>query len=239
MKIILNPKYEFLRSYLLHLDEHFEKEGKEIFRDRNVLRTLEVDGLTLCVKRYGTPSLWSRLMYRFRTAKGVRAYFKPLELRERGFESPEPVAYVRYGKGGPHATNYFVCLHSDYRYSLSSLPALPAGERGELIRCFAHFAARLHEDGFLHRDFSSSNILFDKVNGRFHFALIDTNSMRSGRPVSVERGCVNLGQLTGDDAFFSALAREYAAARGADPVRCERWIGRARRVPGPVRHQPA
>lgn len=231
MKIILNPKYEFLRDYLIHIDEHFEKEGKEIFRDRNVLRTLEVDGLTLCVKRYGPSSLWNRLACQFyKTSKGVRAYFRPLALRERGFESPEPIAYVRYGRGCLHSQNFFVCLHSDYRYSLATVANLPKEERDELVRSFAHFAARLHEDGFLHRDFSSSNILFDKVNGRFHFSLIDTNSMRVGRPVSVERGCTNLGQLTGDDAFFSTLAHEYAAARGADASRCERWIGRARRA---------
>ena len=194
MKIILNPKYEFLRDYLSHLEEHFEKEGKEIFRDRNVLRTLQVGGLTLCVKRYAPTTLRDRLSCRaYRTSKAKRAYFKPLELRERG----------------------------------------------ELVRSFAHFAARLHEDGFLHRDFSSSNILFDKVNGRFHFALIDTNSMRTGRPVSVERGCASLGQLTGDDTFFSALAREYAAARGADRRRCEEWISQARRAFAPVCEQPA
>lgn len=240
MKIILNPKYEFLRDYLLHLEEHFEKEGKEIFRDRNVLRTLQVDGLTLCVKRYAPTTLRDRLSFRsYKMSKAKRAYFKPLELRERGFESPEPVAFVCSPHGWLRSTNYFVCLHSDYRYSLASVATLPEAERGELVRSFAHFAARLHEDGFLHRDFSSSNILFDKVNGRFHFALIDTNSMRTGRPVSVERGCANLGQLTGDDAFFSALAREYAAARGADCRRCEEWIAQSRRVFAPACPQPA
>ena len=49
MKIILNPKYEHLRSYLTHLEEHFERDGKEIFRDRNILRTLQVGDLSLCV----------------------------------------------------------------------------------------------------------------------------------------------------------------------------------------------
>ena len=61
MKIILNPKYEFLRDYLTHIEEHFDHEGKEIWRDRNVLRTLKVDGLTLVVKRYAQPSLTGRI----------------------------------------------------------------------------------------------------------------------------------------------------------------------------------
>ena len=57
MKIILNPKYEALRDYLIHLEEHFEREGRDIHADRNVIRTLQVNGLTLCVKRFAPPSL--------------------------------------------------------------------------------------------------------------------------------------------------------------------------------------
>lgn len=229
MKIILNPKYERLRDYLSHIEEHFEREGKEIYRDRNVLRTLQVDGLTLCVKRYAPLSLRSSLAVQiYKASKGKKAYFKPLELRERGFESPEPVAFVKYPKGWMKTTTYFVCLHSDYRYSLARIMELPEAERHEVTQSFARFAARLHKDGFLHRDFSASNILFDKINGRYRFALIDTNSLRIGRPVSVEKGCLNFSRLIGDDAFFTQLATDYAAARDADADFCHALISRAR-----------
>ena len=221
MKIILNPKYEHLRSYLTHLEEHFEREGKEIFRDRNILRTLQVGDLTLCVKKYALPSLSGRVAQRiYKSSKGKKAYFHPLELRERGFESPEPVAFVRYNKGLLRSDSYFVCLHSNYRYNMLDALTLPYDERTEVVHHFAAFAARLHEGGFLHRDFSSGNVLFDNIDGRYHFALIDTNSMYIGRPVSVEKGCENLLQLAGDDEFFTQLAREYAIARNAAPERC-------------------
>lgn len=225
MKIILNPKYEHLRDYLTHIDEHFEREGREIFRDRNVVRTLQVDGLTLCVKRYGQLPLRSRLAVKtFKASKGKKAYYKPLSLRERGFESPEPIAFVKYPTGWTKTTTYFVCLHSDYRYSLAEVMVLSDKEREAVVCQFARFAARLHEQGFLHRDFSAGNILFDQIDGRYHFALIDTNSLRIGRPVSVERGCRNLAHLSGDNAFFVALAKEYAAARGANPEQCIDWL---------------
>ena len=63
-------------------------------------------------------------------------------------------------------------------------------------------------------------MLYDHIDGRYHFALIDTNSMYIGRPVSVEKGCENLLQLSGDDEFFTQLAREYAIARNVAPERC-------------------
>lgn len=227
MKIILNSKYEHLREYLKNLEHHFVHDGKEIFRDRNVVKTLEVDGLKLCVKKYASPSLPGKIAQRlYKTPKGKKAYYRPLQLRERGFESPEPVAFVKYHKGLVGATTYFVCLYSNYRYNMVDALSIPASERDDLIVAFARFVARLHERGFLHRDFSSSNVLYDVVNEKFRFALIDTNSIRTGRPVSVERGCENLAQLAGDDEFFTKLAKEYAGARNADPLKCLEIIQR-------------
>ena len=230
MKIILNPKYESLRNYLTNLEEHFEKEGKEIFRDRNVIRTLQVDGLTLCVKRYAPPSFKARIAQRiYKDTKGKKAYFVPLALRERGFESPEPVAYVKYNKGLTRTTTYFVCLQSKYEHNMNDVVNLDEKEQTELIQAFAHFTARLHCGGFMHRDFSSGNILFDKTDGRYHFALIDTNSFKIGRAISVEKGCANLAKLTGDEHFFQLLAKEYAEARKVDADICLSYINEARK----------
>ena len=74
MKIILNSKYEHLREYLKNLEYHFMHDGKEIFRDRNVVKTLEVDGLKLCVKKYASPSLPGKIAQRlYKTPKGKKA----------------------------------------------------------------------------------------------------------------------------------------------------------------------
>ena len=229
MKIILNPKYEALRDYLIHLEEHFEREGRDIHADRNVIRTVQVNGLTLCVKRFAPPSLRRKIQQMlYKKSKGKQAYLSPLLLRERGFESPESIAFVRFRHGWVHTTTYFVSLLSTYRYSMQTLLNEPYEEQQEVIKHFARYAAHLHEDGFLHRDFSSSNILYDKIDGRYHFSLVDTNSMKCGSPVSIEAGCRNLGKLSGDDAFFSLLAQFYAAERKADPVMCAALINKSR-----------
>ncbi len=229
MKIILNPKYEALRDYMVHLDDHFEREGHELHAGRNVIRTLSTHGLTLCVKRYAEPTFRRRLQQMFyKKSKGKLAYLSPLLLRERGFESPESVAFVSYRRGLLHCATYFVSLLSDYRYNMQTLLSQPLDEQRRVIESFARFAAHLHEDGFLHRDFSSTNILYDCIDGRYHFSLVDTNSMKCGTAVSIEAGCRNLAQLTGDDAFFALLAECYAAERKADPVKCARLINDAR-----------
>lgn len=230
MKLILNPKYEFLRPYMLKLEDHFEQEGRTLHKGRNVIRTLSTQGLTLCVKRYAPPSFRRQVQqYIYKSSKGKQAYVRPMLLKERGFESPESVALVRYRHGLWRMTTYFVCLQSDYRFSLATLAEASAQEQEQVLPQFARFAAHLHEDGFLHRDFSSTNILYDKVGERYHFSLVDTNSMKCGTAVSLEQGCRNLAQLTGDDHFFARLAELYAQERKADPIVCAKLINAARR----------
>jgi hypothetical protein len=229
MKIILNPKYEALRDYLKNIEEHFEHEGRDIHSGRNVIRSLKVNGLTICVKRFGPPSFRRKVQQMFyKKSKGKLAYLSPLLLRERGFESPESIAFVRCRHGLLRTNTYFVSLLSTYRYSMDTLHNKTADVQHEVIANFARYAARLHEDGFLHRDFSSSNILYDVIDGRYHFSLVDTNSMKCGSGVSIEAGCRNLAKLSGDDAFFAQLAECYAMERKADPVRCATLINEAR-----------
>ncbi len=224
MNLIVNPKYEQLREYLKHIDIHFNQEGKEIHRGRNVVRTMEVEGLTLCAKRYGTLSLRRKLSRTFKRAKGKQAYYRPLLMRERGYQSPDPVAFVRYRRGFMRTESYFVSIFSNYRYSFADLKKMPEAERDEITRQFAIFAARLHEDGFLHRDLTADDILYDFIDERYRFMLVDTNSMRCGKAVSIEDGCKDLAQLKGDNKFLVILAREYANERKADAEHCLRLI---------------
>ena len=105
MKIILNPKYEALRDYIVHLEEHFEREGRDMHSGRNVIKTLQTNGLTLCVKRFAPPSLRRKIQQvLYKKSKGKLAYLSPLLLRERGFESPESVAFARFRHGLFHTT---------------------------------------------------------------------------------------------------------------------------------------
>ena len=161
--------------------------------------------LSLCGKKFAQPSTDRRLKEMFyKSSKGKQAYLRPMLLRERGFESPENVAFVSYRKGLFRTIGYFVCLLSNYRYTMAEIDQCTPEEKKNVVEAFARFAAYLHEDGFLHRDFSSSNVLYDKVGDRYHFSLIDTN-------------------------FIHLLAQTYASLRHADPERCERLINEARK----------
>lgn len=228
MKLLLNPEYEHLRAYMADIARHFDASNREVYRGRNVIRVCEAEGQPLYVKRYGIPALPNRLVYTFlRQPKGLRAYRYPQVLLAKGFETPVPVAYVEERRGGLIAHSYFVSLPCPYGRRFYEFGNARAADCADVLRAFARYTARLHEAGVMHLDYSPGNILFDQVDGRWHFSLVDTNRMRFG-PVGVERGCRNFARLWGQPEWFRLLADEYAGARGADAADCRRWTMQAR-----------
>ena len=55
-KIKINPKYEYLRAFIESIPDIFEKEGREIYNKRNLIKVLTApDGTLVNVKRFHIP----------------------------------------------------------------------------------------------------------------------------------------------------------------------------------------
>lgn len=224
MRIIINPKYDYLQEFIKSLPFIFEKEGKTIHTGRNIIKVMPVGGLELNVKRYGVPVFFNRIIYSFfRSSKGKRAYAYPQALLSKGFETPEAIAYIEEKKCGLIGYSYFVSIQSPYRRKFYEFGDADINTCRDVVIAFARYTAALHEAGIMHKDYSPGNILFDKRDGTWHFSLVDINRMYFGE-VSLEKGCANFARLWGQKAFFKLLAEEYAAARGADRKQCVDWV---------------
>lgn len=224
MKILINSNYSFLKDYIDNLPFFFEKDGTEIYSGRNLIKVFSINGLKINVKRYGIPRFINRIIYSFfRKPKGLRAYLYPQILLDKGFETPEPIAYIEERRYGIIRYSYFVSIQSPYRFTFYQFGDSTPDKYGDIITAFAHYTARLHEAGILHRDYSPGNILFDKVEGEYHFSLVDINRIHFGK-IDIQRGCANFARLWGPISFFKLIAREYAVARHADREFCEKKI---------------
>ena len=154
----LNPAYERLRSRL----EDCEKliaEGTLIHRGRNRLYIVETGGVTLCIKKYGTPNLFKSFAYRYLCApKGLRAWRNSERLREAGMLSPEPVAYIQNNRPWGIRESYYICLYHPGR-TLYEWGNQPLGKIRNAIEQFAVMTAQMHEKGLRMRDYTPGNIL--------------------------------------------------------------------------------
>lgn len=205
----LNPAYERLRSRL----EDCEKliaEGTLIHRGRNRLYIVETGGVTLCIKKYGTPNLFKSFAYRYLCApKGLRAWRNSERLREAGMLSPEPVAYIQDNRPWGIRESYYICLYHPGR-TLYEWGNQPLGKIRNAIEQFAVMTAQMHEKGLRMRDYTPGNILQTEQG----FILVDTNRMRCGR-VSIRRGLKEMSGLWMQPDAATFLAQTYAKARGA------------------------
>ena len=178
MKTIVHPKYQYL-SGLIEKIANEKIPATHIFCDhRNIVQKIEEKGETLVVKKYKHPTWVNTLVYSFfRKSKAQRAYEFALKLKEMHIETPDPVAYVEIKKYGLFHTGYFISKYIDY-LPLSTIDTYPENQRQEVLQAFASFTVSLHKKGIMHRDYSTSNIMFRKENNEYHFALIDINRMR-------------------------------------------------------------
>lgn len=228
MKILLNPAFESLRTFVKSVPGFFEKEGRVIYKGRNEIKVFKVGDIEINIKRYKVPMLFNRVIYTcFRDSKGKRAFYYPKQLLEKGFETPEPIAYIELKKWGLINYSFFISVHSPYTHTFYEFGNATEEQYFEVIKAFAHYTAKLHNAQIFHKDYSPGNILFDKINGEYHFCLVDINRMSFGE-VSMEKGCENFARLWGQTHLFKLLAVEYAKERGFNQEECIQIILRSR-----------
>jgi serine/threonine protein kinase len=225
MKLLLNPAYKELEPTLKKLPLLFEKQGKTIYKARNELRVIEVHGYSLNVKCYRKPILINRFIYTFfRKSKAKRAYEYALVLQEKGFGTPEPMAYMELKSNGLLSSSYFVSRHiPEFRMMREFADGSDISGREDIIVAFGVFVARLHDAGILHLDLSIGNVLFSKGSQGVQFWLVDLNRMRFCT-IGQELGFKNFERLRGNTDFFKLLADTYAKERGFDPTECLKSI---------------
>ena len=183
-----------------------------------------MNGLEINVKRYRVPILINRIAYRFfRKSKAVKAYFNSLEVRKRGFNTPESIACIETFRGGLLHYSYYISLQCPFHKEMRELYFGPLTGNEDLLRAFARYTAALHEAGICHQDYSPGNVLVNGEGDCFQFALIDINRMKF-RQMDLKKGCKNLRRMFENEEIYTFIAQEYARSRHFDPQQCKAWI---------------
>ncbi|MCQ2330084.1 MAG: glycosyltransferase family 2 protein [Paludibacteraceae bacterium] len=227
--IVINDKYEYLRGFVENLPLEFDDFGVVVYKARNEVRIGEVEGVRLCVKRFRKPNVFNSIIYSFfRKPKAQRAYENGLRLRELAIGTPEVVGYLICGEN-MIGESYLVTVESRLKRNFYEFRDGKIEGKEDIIREFARFSARIHKAGVLHKDYSPGNILFDNVDGRWEFEVVDINRMKFGS-VNMKEACRNFGRLWGKRDFFDVIVKAYAEATGYDEGKCKCEIMKGREI---------
>jgi hypothetical protein len=121
----------------------------------------------VAVKQFRERSLRSRMLRARGRSKAAKSFHTAAAFAAAGLSTPEPLFFAEATAGTPTAIFVTVCLEGrvELRYLLRARNAgteresFPEIDAGAAIAAVARLARRMHDAGFLHRDFSIGNLL--------------------------------------------------------------------------------
>lgn len=200
MKVVINPKYSHLESFIRTVLDHNYKVDAVYRQFRNRVEDVTIDGVRMVIKIFKKPTELNRVVYSFiRKTKARRSYEKSFKMLEAGMLVPEPIAYMEKRKGIFFHTGCYISAYLPYRAIDDYEHYYPADyasyqEFLVLLKEIAEFAVQMHLKGIIHNDFNKDNILYRRLesndnatsgenNGEsqrrhYDFALIDLNRVK-------------------------------------------------------------
>jgi hypothetical protein len=202
------------RAFCLGLEAISQQVPREavIHAGRNLIFRHRVGVGEVAVKRFPVTG-GRRLLYRLRSSKAVRAFDHASRLLAVGVGTPHPLAAVEVRRGAALLASFYCCSFVPSFQEARALKRPETPDRSNLLEHLGEFVGRLHENGVLHRDLTSGNVLLVPDPGQpgaVAFQLVDLNRMRFRR-VGVCAGLANLAQLRLQDR--GALLSGYCRAR--------------------------
>lgn len=216
MKVIINPKYEFLREHIIRIPTLFADKGEVIYDGRNLLKRELIDGVDVVVKSFKKPHIINRIVYSFfRKSKAARSYLFSMEINKQGFCSPEPIAMIEMYTCHLLTRSYYICLYDSGETVRPLMDGVVEGNE-EKLKAFAQYTAGLHTVGILHLDYSPGNILIRSTDEGYSFTLVDVNRLRLLPEIDCETVCKNMCRLCISREVLTYIMTEYATIRGWD-----------------------
>ncbi|MFD0933075.1 lipopolysaccharide kinase InaA family protein [Psychroflexus salinarum] len=200
------------KKELSDIIKNFDSNG-QIFGsgDRNVIKTIEFEGITLNIKSFKEPNFINQIAYQyFRKSKAKRSFEYATILKDKGIGTPDPVAYFEFKKGIGFGKSFYISKHDlpdlTYRELVHNLN-YPNHE--QILRAFTRFTYELHEKGVEFLDHSPGNTLIYLNDKTYNFALVDLNRMRF-KQLDFRERMFNFRRLTPQKRMVEVMSDEYS-----------------------------
>lgn len=213
---VIHPNYTHIAAKLRDVLHNFSEKGEYVTQgERNVIKSLNIEGISVNIKKFKTPNAFQSLVYEYlRKSKAKRSFEFAKKLIGFEINTPFPIAYLEEFSSGLKES-FYVSEHVDYDFDFRELIHNPRfKKRNEILKQFTQFTFKLHENGVNFLDHSPGNtLILDKGNDNYNFFLIDLNRMRF-EPMDFEKRMHNFRRLWLSKTMIKIMAAEYAKLYG-------------------------
>lgn len=209
-KVKVSDEFKAYEMFVRSMPQVFlNGRGKVIYKGRNELREIYYKGHTFVVKSFKRPHFVNQIVYGlFRSSKAQRSYEYALRLKHDHIGTPQPVGFVTERSGLFFNRSYYVSLKSECKYTYADIVNKKCVASENVLRAIGRVTAQMHEAGYLHKDYSRGNILFEEQkNGTVKVEIIDLNRIRLCH-IDMEMGCRNFERLPATRDMLSVMIGE-------------------------------
>ena len=207
----INDKYFSFQEKINLCIENFDREGELIKDSRNTVKVFRIDDLYINIKRFKRPNFINRLVYSFfRSTKACRSFLYANKLLDYNILTPDPIAYIENSKYYLLDDSFYVCKNIDFDFDMKHVfENKELKQRDKLIKKFVLFTHKLHENGIMFLDHSTSNTIIKKIENDYKLFLIDLNRMNF-KKMNFEDRLINFRRLNLSDDSIKKVSHFYS-----------------------------
>lgn len=193
---------------------------------RNIIKHFESLDIKVNVKSFKQPNNFNQIAYKyFRKSKARRSFEYATMLIDKGFKTPQPLAYLETSSFLGLKASYYISEHLDRLFLLREvLEDVTFKDRTTIINGYTAVIYQLHQHGFEFIDNSSGNILIEKKGEKYDYYLVDLNRMNFHKNMSISKKLKNFARLSNDAEVIGIVSKEYARLSNTPEAFCSKTI---------------
>lgn len=223
MNFVLSEAYSQYKNDILNILKNFKNDGVTVGHgNRNTVKYFVVNDLKLNFKSFKQHNIINRHVYKYyRKSKSRRSYEYAQMLLDKGFFTPNPVAFIENHDFIGVTSSYYVSEQLEYVFTLNEALYTPGFlDREKIIKEYTNLIFQLHEKGIEFIDNAGGNFLIKKEKDTYRFYMVDLNRMNFHQEIDIAKRLHNFERLTNDEEIIQLISAEYARLSGQSPEFC-------------------
>lgn len=227
MDFVITKGFSHHGASFAEIISNFKNKGTLIGDgQRNIIKYFESLDIKVNVKSFKQPNNFNRIAYKyFRKSKARRSFEYATMLIDKGFKTPQPLAYLETSSLLGLKASYYISEHLDHLFLFRAvLEDVTFQDRTAIINGYTAVIYQLHQHGIEFIDNSSGNILIEKKGDKYDYYLVDLNRMNFHKNMSISQKLKNFARLSNDPEVIEIVSKEYARLSNTPEAFCFKTI---------------